>query len=162
MFRFLVIIASVFAAAQAFGGGAPTSVCNDLTPKHPAEPQEVASPFTISISKSVIKPGDEVKVTLEGTNGNKFKGFIVQGRVGDSIVGSFEVNPNDEEVQFLNCPSGTNNAATHRNPKPKSKISVNWVAPKDLQDVVVFKATFVKEGDIFWVAQASSGLTVRH
>lgn len=64
MFRSLVIIAGVVVAANAFGTGAPPSadICDNLTPKHHADPQKGASPYTIAISESVIHPGDEVKV----------------------------------------------------------------------------------------------------
>ncbi|XP_012262985.2 putative defense protein 1 [Athalia rosae] len=163
MFRLFILVAGVVAVANAFGTGAPATVCGNLTPKHPAEPQTGPSPYSISINKGAIKRGDEVKVTLEGiTAQDKFKGFLVKAELGDKTVGRFEVDPTDPEVQTINCPNGQKNAATHRNPDEKSKISINWIAPEDLEGVVVFKATFVKDGLTFWVAQTSSALTVHH
>ncbi|XP_015524834.1 putative defense protein Hdd11 [Neodiprion pinetum] len=160
MLRFFLLIASIVAAAQGFSAGAPPAVCEDMTPKHHVDPQAGPSPFKISIDKSTISPGDKVEITLEALDHATFKGFLVEGRQGNDIIGSFSVDPNDKEAQTIDCPKGEKNAVTHKNSEEKSKKILTWEAPADFSGIVVFKATFVKDGGTFWVGQTSSNLRV--
>ncbi|XP_046737773.1 putative defense protein Hdd11 [Diprion similis] len=162
MFRLFLLIASVVAVAQGFSAGAPPAVCEDLTPKHHTDPQAGPSPYKISINKNSINPGEEVKVTIEGINGEKFKGFLVQARQGKEILGSFPLDPNDKEAQTIDCPKGEKNAVTHKNSDEKSKMTFSWIPPPEFSGTVVFKATIVKDGGTFWVGQTSSNLSIGH
>lgn len=45
-------------------------------------------------------------MTLAGINGAEFKGFLVQARTGNKVVGSFDVDGTNEKAQTIDCPNG--------------------------------------------------------
>ncbi|XP_046737770.1 putative defense protein Hdd11-like [Diprion similis] len=161
MFRFLIFVGSIVAVTYAYSVGAPAHVCETMMPGHGVDPQTTPSPYDILLSKNSILGGESVTVTVKGHDQELFKGILIQARLGDQIVGTFDVDPADTKVKTIDCPKGERNAVTHKNAKNKSEVSVKWVAPADLVGNVVFKVTVVKEAIIFWVAQSSSTLSVR-
>lgn len=93
-------ILSAATTVWAYSSGAPTTVCDDMTPKHPFEPQASELPYTVSISKKTLKPGEDTEITISG---KEFKGFLVQVRKGDKAVGSFDIDSKDKDSKALTC-----------------------------------------------------------
>lgn len=105
MFKLQVFtILAVISATYAYSGGAPESTCNDMTPKHPVDPQTSELPYEIQISKKKISPGDTVEITI-GTN-KIFKGYLLQVRKGNNAVGQFLVPDDDKFSKVLACHGG--------------------------------------------------------
>lgn len=89
---------------QGYSSGAPTEECGSMTPRHHVDPQKGASPYDIILDKKAIRAGDTVLVTIKGRkNDDLIKGLLVQARVGDTPIGSFDVSPSREYIQLLNC-----------------------------------------------------------
>lgn len=87
--------------AWGYSGGAPESVCEDMTPKHPVAPQRSRLPYTVSVSKKEINAGDKVDITISG--GNPFKGYMLEVRDGDKAIGNFEIVDTDKYSKTVNC-----------------------------------------------------------
>jgi hypothetical protein len=140
----LIVISAIVATAWGYSAGAPESVCDDMTPKHPVEPQKSPLPYTISVSKKEAKGGEVVDITI---GGKTFKGFLVQVRNGDKAVGSFQIPDTDKYSKPINC-HGTNgvsidrkkerrrlssllqSGATHKNAVEKKDLVLKWKAPE--------------------------------
>ncbi|XP_071448975.1 putative defense protein Hdd11 [Hetaerina americana] len=151
----LAVLAALSAMAYGYEKGAPELSCDDMKPRHGADEQVVTNPYYIKLSKNQIRPGGKVNVLLTGRD--NFKGFFVQGRVGNKAVGHFDVAPGSK---LVNCQESVGNAITHINNSYKSSITLTWNAPKGLNEKVIFWFTVVKEGHLYWVADKSDVLTV--
>lgn len=101
----LSVFLAVVSIAWGYSGGAPESVCEDMTPKHPATPQISRFPYTISVSKKEVKVREKVEISVSG--GKPFKGFLLQVRDGDKPVGSFQIADTDRYAKTINCLGGT-------------------------------------------------------
>lgn len=101
---FLTIVAALIGGSWCYSGGAPEEVCDDMTPKHPADPQTSEMPYTVSLSKKAVKAGETVQLTVAGKN--PFKGFLLQVRDGDKSVGQFKIDGADKFAKTINCHSG--------------------------------------------------------
>ncbi|XP_045471610.1 putative defense protein Hdd11 [Harmonia axyridis] len=140
------ILLSAATCTWAYSSGAPTAVCDDMTPKHPFDPQTSALPYTVSISKKTVKPGEETDITISGKD---FKGFLVEVRKGDKAVGSFLVDSKDKDIQALKCHGSSNSAATHSNASVRKSITLKWKAPQEKGELHVL-ATVAADGAVFW------------
>ncbi|KAL0273964.1 UNVERIFIED_CONTAM: hypothetical protein PYX00_006514 [Menopon gallinae] len=149
-----VVLATTLAVAYGYGGGAPVEACGDMVPQHHVAPQSTPFPYRISVSKSNIRSGEKVLVTISG---KEFKGFFVQGRVGDVPVGTFEPAPG---VKLVDCGGSRGSGASHSDPNPKQQIALTWVAPPGLSETVQFRVTVAQDGGTFWVGQKSTPLTI--
>lgn len=125
--------------------GAPElqSVCESMTPGHPAEPQTSRSPFNIAVSKISVKGGETIQVELESTDGRDFKGFYLQARTTSGqtqIVGEFLAAQGEQTpFNFRNCGSNSRNAVTHFDNQPKQRIAFDWRAPEDFEGTIIFQ-----------------------
>lgn len=91
---------------QGYSAGAPAEECHTMTPRHHVDPQRGPAPYDIILDKKYIKAGDQVRVTIRGrTPDDSFKGLLVQARIGDTPVGSFDVSPSRQYIQTLSCGS---------------------------------------------------------
>ncbi|XP_075213942.1 reeler domain-containing lethal (2) 34Fc [Lycorma delicatula] len=142
---------------HAYSTGAPKEVCEDLFPQHAEDPQIDGFPYTIKANTTKIRPSDAVRVTISSDKGIKFKGFIIQARVGDIPVGKFEPAAN---VKLLDCHVGKKNSATHTSADEKTSVTLVWVAPPKLEEDIKFTATVAKNGAVFWVARKSEKIKV--
>lgn len=106
-FKCLLVLSMVITPIFCYSAGAPETpeACIDLTPKHGVNAQPLStSPYSIVVSKSSLRAGEKIEVTLRGNSAkDTLKGFILQARVGNSIYGHWEVAPNDSHVQTLSC-----------------------------------------------------------
>lgn len=75
-----------------------------MTPRHHVDPQKSAFPYNIILSKNKIRAGDIIEITIQGkTPDDTLKGLLVQARVGDTAVGSFDVSPSSQYIQLRDC-----------------------------------------------------------
>ncbi|XP_059477369.1 putative defense protein Hdd11-like isoform X2 [Neocloeon triangulifer] len=154
----VALFTGLVALAAGYGGGAPEGACGDMVPQHHTPPQTSASPFAIDINRNTVKPKGKVYVTLSAKEGDSFKGFFIQARVGDTAVGKFD--PADG-VKLVNCGNGVATGATHENSQAKTKVTVAWEAPPELSENVIFTVTTARDGGTFWVAQKAAPLKVQ-
>jgi len=148
---------------QGYSAGAPAEECSTMTPRHHVDPQKGPAPYDVSIDKKFIRAGETVTVTIKGrTQEDSFKGLLVQARVGDQPIGTFDVSQSRQHIQTLDCGSGRANAITHKKlDQGVHEVKFNWTAPKNLSGRVVFYYTIAKNGGVFWVAHKSESLTVK-
>lgn len=94
------------AVVQGYSKGAPEAECGTMTPRHHVDPQSGAFPYTITLQKRAIRSGETIEVVIKGkTNEDNFKGLMVQARVGNTPIGSFDVSPTKQWLQLLDCGS---------------------------------------------------------
>ena len=89
--------------------GAPTDeypgVCDDMIPRGPHTPilSNSRSPFTVDVDKKYFKPGEEIIVTINGSE--LIKGLLLQGRDKDTgkVIGTFINLP--AKLKKASCPN---------------------------------------------------------
>lgn len=89
---------------SAYRDGAPASVCGSLTPHHKNyQPQTKDSPYTLNVSRDSSTPDWTLNLTLEGDTADDYiKGFLVQARDDNEIIGRFTITDFDFS-QLLTC-----------------------------------------------------------
>ncbi|XP_040263400.1 putative ferric-chelate reductase 1 isoform X8 [Bufo bufo] len=151
----ILLIVSLFDCSNGYPNGKVQDSCSSMVPKHGANAQTSAAPYSLSLIKSTYSAGEELTVTLTGNA--TFTGFMIQARNGNSLnpVGSFKVNGN---AQTLDCTS-TASAVSHTSAEPKQSIQVTWVAPADSNSDLHIRATVVQTKLVYWTGVPSSKLT---
>ncbi|XP_066965920.1 putative ferric-chelate reductase 1 homolog isoform X1 [Macrobrachium rosenbergii] len=143
-----------------YSRGAPDTACGDLMPGHGLVTQGTPSPYTIAPGAASVEGGKRMLVTLHTRDDERgFMGFLVQARNPDDesqIVGTFFTT----DHSYLTCGKGFNNAVTHSSSTAKPKVLLEWEAPSDYSGDVVFKGTFVKTYDTYWVGVTSEKVTI--
>ncbi|GFS20214.1 ferric-chelate reductase 1 [Elysia marginata] len=134
---------------DSYSSGAVPSSCPDLDPSgHGASTATGVAPYTLELSKTDYEPGDVIQVTLRGTGGAQFKGFLVAGRRADGgskdNIGVMSVD--DSGNSKIICDDTLGNALTHTETAPKSSITFTWTAPSTAQGDVVIHYTVVRGG----------------
>ncbi|XP_029650676.1 putative ferric-chelate reductase 1 isoform X2 [Octopus sinensis] len=128
--------------------GAPN--CEDLTPHHHHKPAQTSNPpYSVDFSPQDFKGGDTITVTVKGTAGRIFKGFVIAARIDNSNenYGTFTAVPNTTAVSSCLKP---NSALTHSTSSEKSSLSFNWTSPMDIPPGLHFKSSFVESYSVFW------------
>lgn len=99
----LLALAALAAPALGNANGAPNVACKDMIPQHGVSPQSSIAPYKIVVSKSETKSSESIVVTIKGnTPTDTIKGFLLQGRDGETPIGSFVP---EGHSHFLNCGS---------------------------------------------------------
>jgi len=132
--------------------GAPDAACAAMTPGHQHAAQTDLVPSNLTLSKSIVRPGDMIELELVTTGEKKFKGFIIQARDEDnkdSQIGSFVVS--GDEASYMTCGRGIHNSITHRKSNPKFSVKAQWRAPANYEGVVMFRYTALEKYNKFWV-----------
>lgn len=93
------------------------------------------------MSSSTVKQGDTLTVTIQSLDENySFRGFIIQARnrADDTkVIGKFRVA---DGIRTMDCEElPADSVATHTNSGPKSKVHVQWIAPKTFLGLVIFQ-----------------------
>lgn len=97
----LVAFLATLEVVTGYGTGAPEQACDDMIPQHHVDPQTTPFPYKITVTKKSIKAGDRVQVIISaGGSVKDFKGFFVQGRVGNRPIGKFDPAPG---VKLVDC-----------------------------------------------------------
>ncbi|CAI8037839.1 Neurogenic locus notch homolog protein 1 [Geodia barretti] len=135
LFLLLVI---VVVGVHCYSTGAPASACSDIYPVgHLGTSQDLSTnPFQLSLSdfdqtyggEIYYVPGQDYTLTLSGSGGEQFRGFLVQARAlaDGSPVGTFIDNGDDQTLSSCNPPES---AITHMNNSLKSSVMLKWTAP---------------------------------
>lgn len=92
-------------SVSGYSEGAPDNACASLRPEHLKSEQKDNVPYEIVLGTKTLECSDSppiINFTLKGLNGEKFKGFMIQGRMGDVTVGTFEPEPID--YMMMDCP----------------------------------------------------------
>ncbi|XP_067845769.1 putative ferric-chelate reductase 1 [Heptranchias perlo] len=151
----LVFITATFPVyVLGYPNGQVSSACADMMPRHGANAQTSAAPYTITASNSTFNPGDTISVTLKSQSGVNFKGFLLETRAAGSSpavpLGTF--NTINSQAQLLNCnidgSAHVNSAVSHNSATEKTEITVTWIAPDT--DNIEFRATVVQNFGTFW------------
>lgn len=101
---FLALLLVGIPAISAFSAGAPAGQCKDMYPQHKVDAQKSAAPYDIILSKKSARSGETIKITIKGKNAeNVIKGLLVQARVGETPIGSFDASPSANYIQTLDC-----------------------------------------------------------
>ncbi|XP_055058388.2 putative ferric-chelate reductase 1 [Misgurnus anguillicaudatus] len=135
-----------------YKNGKVEKACDSMMPDHHSYPNTTACPYTLTVSVSKFRPGDQIKVTLSGHE--HFQGFLIQARDATnpdgSAVGSFTlVDP--KISQLLKCSSIEGSALSHTSDAKQTEIQVIWNAPPTAPPTVQFLATVIAHYKIFWV-----------
>ena len=107
----VIILITRYSIVHPHPDGAPVEACDSMNPIHPggAQAQTTAPPYTITFSDSTdpVKEG-LLDVTIEGINGENFKGFLIQAAsdfgFGGELRGEFLEPPQESpDFQRLAC-----------------------------------------------------------
>ncbi|CAH0556873.1 unnamed protein product [Brassicogethes aeneus] len=153
---FCFVILAVASGALAYSAGAPESVCDDMTPKHPVDPQKSQSPYKATVGKTAVKPGETVDIKISGPS---LKGVLVQVRAANKAVGSFVIPDDDRHLKAINCHGNKASAATHKNSTDKKDLLLKWKAPSAPGKYTVY-LTAAQDGGVFWVAKPGQTINV--
>ncbi|CAH1258437.1 FRRS1 [Branchiostoma lanceolatum] len=165
-------VALSVSVVEGYPTGAPVSACTEMFPNHRMNHENASLPDVRYSSQNLstapyritadVQGNGKVKVSLRVTNESKYwEGFFLQARVQGTTtpVGMWEGLPTN--AQTRDCPSGTKTAVTHKSETKTTTLEVTWTPPAaPATMIVVFRGTFVKEFEDFWVGLESDALAV--
>lgn len=145
---------------HAYPSGAPVLACQSRTPQHNGTAtQNRAKPYTVTANSTYYTATENVLVTIQGINGAKFKGFLIQMRTDNQqIVGTFTVITTAES-QLLQCNNVNGAAITHTNNNTKTDLKAIWTPPAQPVGSVRIEATVVQDFQTFWTNIVSTSIT---
>lgn len=156
--KLIITIAVLTAPIWCSPDGAPEKSCKTMIPAHGGiDSQRTQAPYSIDVKK--IEGKLSYNVVIKGyAKENKIKGYLLQARMGDRIIGNFTLS-GDETVKShaISCGGNRNvykyffvkrelfdhflnlqNALTHSVPVFKDAVSGTWNAPDNLLNKRVF------------------------
>ncbi|ESO82064.1 hypothetical protein LOTGIDRAFT_237152 [Lottia gigantea] len=166
-----VIVCLGLQGVLGYPGGAPSSACVFLLPKHgypPFEAQISPSPFKLVLSSATYSPSQEMEVPNTLLNSkvtskkrkktvaivseaSPFNGWLLQVRRvdNDMIVGQFIASPKGSRIVSCN---GQNNSITHSNSHmfPNTTLRNKWIAPQEDVGNLILTGTVLKDYSTFW------------
>ncbi|CAH1796555.1 unnamed protein product [Owenia fusiformis] len=159
-----LILLSLVSGVAAFPSGPPIEACEDLRPLHGGSESQPGSPFTINVNVPTYSPGQQVQVTISSSDGQRFKGFMIQARdEASTVVGTWTNLPT--LTKHMAC-SYDNSTVSHSDRLNAAQVSLNWQAPDQSVGNVVFVATFVRNyqhpdptTSLYWTGIRSATLT---
>jgi len=161
MVMVMVMVMMTVSPVISYSMGAPDAACSAMTPGHQHQPQEGPVPANLTLSSDFVRPGDMLGVELKTRESQQFKGFIIQARSAKdkgNQVGSFVVS--GDQASYMTCGRGIHNSITHRKSNLKESIQAQWRAPYDFDGEVVFRFTYLREYNTYWVAVETSPVRV--
>lgn len=89
---------------QGYSKGAPQEECSSMTPRHHVDAKQGPAPYEINLSKKNIRAGETIQIIIKGRSADDvIKGILVQARVGETPIGSFDASPSSQHIQLLDC-----------------------------------------------------------
>ncbi|XP_028826210.1 putative ferric-chelate reductase 1 isoform X2 [Denticeps clupeoides] len=156
----LLLLSVCLRTTRGFSNGKVTQACGNMVPNHGYDSSSDPPPYTITVSKTQLTPGEQTKVTLsvstleDMSKGTTFKGFFIQardvGKPSGGAVGSFTLM-NKSISQLLTCAGTQGSAVSHTSESKKTEVEVIWTAPANPPSSVQFTATVVQKYKIYWV-----------
>lgn len=154
----LLFLLVLISSTQSLPDGAPSSVCNTLTPFHGGgiSAQSALPPYAV-VSRL---HNDVVQVSIGSTLGIKFQGFLLQGRTrnGD-VVGTFQL-PGGTPAHTIDC-ARAGDSVTHNKPDGKDQLDFIWIPPVGYEGAIVFNSTIAQDYSNFWVGIESQPVQIR-
>ncbi|XP_056640678.1 putative ferric-chelate reductase 1 homolog [Diorhabda sublineata] len=145
-------------STQALPDGAPTSVCDTMTPFHGS-----GIPFQRSLPPYAVVTrlqNDVVQVSIGSALGIQFQGFMVQGRTLDGdILGTFQL-PGGIPAHTIDC-NRAGDTVTHNKANKTDQLDFIWVPPAGYEGDVVFNSTIAQDYSHFWVGITSPPVRIR-
>ncbi|XP_077981364.1 putative ferric-chelate reductase 1 [Glandiceps talaboti] len=142
-----------------YPSGPPQSSCTSMFPGHGVAAQTSTSPYTVTVSQTNYATGDTINVTIQGSNGATFRGFILQARRADwamdqnEPIGTFQNVPSVDNAKLLTC-ENTDDSFCHSSAYSPSgehsAITIQWLAPTPSAGHIVFRATVAEVKNTFW------------
>lgn len=106
----IFLIYVVFPACFSRPTGAPTMVCQSMTPCHVVGPQNVSAPYIITADLILNTTDDDYffNVTINSTDSAPFRGFLLQARpsLNEKPFGKWETTINNTKA--IDCHSDKN------------------------------------------------------
>ncbi|XP_075214691.1 putative defense protein 2 [Lycorma delicatula] len=158
--------------------------CEDLDPTEVfflnqpiAAPQEKC-PFFVRSNVSEIEIDKSVKLTLTSKPLQKFKGFILQSRYSDLLVGTFNKEPN---ITLFDCDQdgvyipgfdlqkelgdtgkvNKRNTVVYNGDELIDSYSLIWEAPDYMKGRMFFYFMIYKDNNTYWMPQTTNSSYVR-
>eukprot|EP00095_Tigriopus_kingsejongensis_P006826 maker-scaffold82_size396747-snap-gene-1.24 protein:Tk06826 transcript:maker-scaffold82_size396747-snap-gene-1.24-mRNA-1 annotation:"plexin domain-containing protein 2" len=160
----LVLLSVWVGTSLGLPNGAPNDVCENLIPGHGVTPQTTEPPVRLVIGKNEASSGELIRIRLESSNNDYFKGFVIQARdtqQTEARIGTFTfARGNNGSIKHMDCSPGIQNSITHSNNGLKFELEAFWVVPTDFEGDVVFRYTIVKDFSTVWVGLESQRLRV--
>ncbi|CAH2311772.1 Hypothetical predicted protein [Pelobates cultripes] len=156
--NFVVILAAIFIpCTAAYPNGLVTDSCNTMEPNHGTTAQTSAAPYTLQLSTTTYGPESIVQVTLVASSDTQFKGFMIQAHAGNNNTPLGTFRTKNQDAQLLKCTTDAA-AVSHTSSSQKTKVEVEWVAPKANISNLHFRATVVQVRPTYWMNIASQDL----
>ncbi|XP_060738244.1 uncharacterized protein LOC132854096 isoform X7 [Tachysurus vachellii] len=129
-------------------------ICQTMAVDHyNIQPQETEPPFKVDPDNITIGPedvGKPIDVTLNADKDQTFKGFMLEARKpGDTTPQGIFVLTNPDLTRLQKCNGANGKAVTQTDNRKKTEIKVIWSASE--RGIYFFRATFVKDLNIFWL-----------
>ncbi|KAB0803474.1 hypothetical protein PPYR_00444 [Photinus pyralis] len=151
----VVALLLLISTVNALPKGAPTSVCEHLTPKHKGIPaQSGNAPYEIS----AIPQDDHVLVTIKSNLDYPIGGLVLQARMPSGKIGG-RFQAIEHNVHTITC-DNPDDTITHDDPSPKPLIAVKWTPPQGYEGPVIFNSTIAQNFQTFWIGVRSEPLQI--
>nr|XP_055024442.1 uncharacterized protein LOC129414412 isoform X2 [Misgurnus anguillicaudatus] len=134
-----------------------TDECQGMNINHDGTAaQTTESPFTVTPEQRTFtdsEVGHDFDVTLSGTAGNKFMGFMLEARKCETCppAGTFSLTDPSKTV-LLTCDGQNGRAVSHADNLDKNNIAVKWRCPE--AGTFFFRAAITKTYDVFWLRKS--------
>ncbi|XP_073724390.1 putative ferric-chelate reductase 1 [Misgurnus anguillicaudatus] len=134
-----------------------TDECQGMNVNHDGiAAQTTESPFTVTPEQKTFTDseiGNEINVTLSGTAGNTFIGFMLEARKCETCppAGTFSLTDPNTTV-LLTCDGQNGRAVSHADNLDKSSITVKWIVPE--AGTFFFRAAVTQTYGAFWLRKA--------
>ncbi|XP_073725184.1 uncharacterized protein [Misgurnus anguillicaudatus] len=130
--------------------------CQGMNVNHGAAAQTTESPFTVTPEQRTFidsEVGHDFDVTLSGTAGNTFMGFMLEARKCETCppAGTFGLTDPSKTV-LLTCDGQNGRAVSHADNLDKNNIAVKWRCPE--AGTFFFRAAITKTYDVFWLRKS--------
>ncbi|XP_067679571.1 putative defense protein Hdd11 [Haliotis asinina] len=142
------------------------SNCIDMVPSDlTSDEQTSLQPFRVTVSTTEYEDGEPVNVVLSSADiSTTFVDFFLQARCLTCSnltvpVGTFTIPAGQPPSETLAC-FNTMAAVTASSMDPKTSVTFSWMPPPGFTDVVIMRATFVKNHTEWWGNVVSQTMNV--
>ncbi|XP_076058381.1 putative defense protein 3 [Oratosquilla oratoria] len=136
----VTVVAMYIGWSEAYSSGDIEAACDTLLPVHGVEPQGGESPFSITLSNTIVSSQGHINVTISG---HPFKGVIIR----PTAFGFFVAQ---NGFRTLSC-SSTNDTFAHSDNTVKTNpVTFRWNAQDNPIGTYIFNATIVKSKGVFF------------
>ncbi|KAM9337350.1 putative ferric-chelate reductase 1 [Symphorus nematophorus] len=162
----LAVLTGCVDSVSGYSDGKVSVACGDMVPQHGYDPSPEPPPYSITVDRSTLGPGDNVTVSLQVASSTPmfFRGFLIEARDAgklDSPALGFFILTDPRESQLLLCGHTQGSAVSHRSSARKTHIQAVWKPPENPPQRVQFLVTVVHEYKVYWVRIAGPVVSLR-